>query len=86
MRTDVVEGVDLEVIYIKLHMQPLLTDLGQLLVSNNKISRSAQMALFVRNLLELGLVEHVFTIIDWACKVMLAYDDPQSPCSKLLLH
>jgi len=86
VRADVFEGIDLELIRIKLHMQPIMQDLGQLLLSNNKISRSACMAFFLSNLFEIGLVEHVFIIIDWACKVMLTYDDPASPCSKFLLH
>lgn len=77
-----VEGVDLEMIEIKLQLG-MLHDLGQLLLSQSKIARSASMAMFLLNLLEQGLIGRLFTIVDWACKVLLAYDKPDHPCSKL---
>ena len=45
------DQIDFELISIKLHLVPLMQELGQLLVSNTKLSRSAAMAFFVTGLL-----------------------------------
>ena len=56
----------MELIFIKLQMAPLMQELCQLLVQNNKASRSAPTAFFMRAMLECGTLNHVFTILDWA--------------------
>lgn len=70
---------------IKLQLSPMMREICEIMVNGNtKQSRSAPMALFLRALLESGVVEHLFTLVDWACQVLLAYDRDQS--QKLLLH
>ena len=39
---------------------------------------------FLKKLLYLGLLDHIFTIVDWASQILLIFD--QSPEKKLLLH
>ena len=60
--------------------------LGQLLVPSTKASRSAPTAYFLSTLLEGGLLEHLFMILDWAAQVLLAFDQSPASASKLLLH
>lgn len=63
----------------------MMREICEIMVNGNtKPSRSASTALFLRALLETGVVEHLFTMVDWASQVLLAYDKDQS--DKLLLH
>ena len=79
-----VHGVDLELVEIKIRLCPLMLEIGKILQTNNKASRSAPTAFFLTKLLESGLLDQVFVLLDWAAQVLVAYDKQQA--NKLLLH
>lgn len=78
------DGVDLDLLELKLRAVPLMQEICQIFTNNKKASRSAPTAFFLLKLLDLGILEDIFTILDWAAQVLLAFDSKSE--KKLLLH
>lgn len=71
-------------IEIKLRLTPLMSEITKVLQTGNKSSRLGPTALFLSRFLELGVLNKIFTLLEWAAQVLLQYETTQK--NKLLIH
>ena len=82
---ELLNGVDMELIEIKLKLTPLVQEITKVIQTGAKSSRLAPTAFFIMKFLDLNALDQLFRALSWAAQAMIEYEKVETE-KKLLIH